>query len=197
MPCRTGQLPYQSAKTPPLYVLRDFSRSAAPSVLRAASLSKLKTIRHFASSGTATKLKAVPKLPDWDINTFRERAFVPRLPALLPQDASRQPPASQSWFTGENKAPFSHVLRYDYLSKYGEAIVPLELTRKDEDTGTDSFERFNAPLSLFLDWMQQQAQQTSNLAPSSPTMSPRLYLAQCQIASLPSSLQSDLPAPSL
>lgn len=140
----------------------------------------------------------MPTLPSWDLHPFRERAFTPKLPVLLPQDVSKQPPASQSWFESMGESPSSRRLKYDYLNRYGDVIVALELTRKNE-AGTETFERFNAPLELFLNWMMQQRQQQAETKPDLPLASPppSLYLAQCQISHLPESLQTDLPTPDL
>jgi Cupin-like domain len=75
--------------------------------------------------------------------------------------------------------------------------VPLELTRTDE-TGTETFERFNGPLRLFLDWMrQQQGRRESRSTSVKPPSPPRLYLAQCPISDLPAQLLADLPTPDL
>lgn len=149
--------------------------------------------RCFACSASLETCQDVPTLPSWDLRTFCERAFVPKIPALLPQDVSNQIPAAQSWLETKGKEQPSRRLRYDYLRSYEDAIVPLELTRKDQ-AGIQIFERFQAPLKLFLDWMQNQAgNHPQDLAASSP----RLYLAQCQISDLPGPLQADLTTPDL
>ena len=147
---------------------------------------------------------AVPSLASWDVQTFRERAFIPELPTLLPQHVSLQPPlpASQSWFDNNDEThSSSRNLNYDYLSKFGDVIVPLELTRKDE-AGKMSFERFDAPFSLFLDWMKQrraeaeaqaQAQPAAQEAQTQPKAQPNLYLAQCPLPTLPAPLLASLP----
>lgn len=150
-------------------------------------------------------LQSVPTLPSWDLDTFRERAFIPKLPALLPPDVSKQPAAFHSWLKTSGQ---SRTLRYDYLRKHEDAIVQLELTRKD-DQGTHTFEHFQAPLKLFLDAMQQQSTATeaeaeakarAEIQPASPTYSSskaHLYLAQSPISELPAPLQADIPIPDL
>lgn len=156
----------------------------------------LSSSRSFTSSPARQTLQFVTTLPNWDLQTFRERAFIPKLPALLPKHVSKQLPASQSWLDTDGKGPTSRTLQYDYLRTYGSAIVPLELTQMNE-AGTETFNRFNAPLQLFLDWMKTQQQEQATEANSSSPSAPRLYLAQCSISDLPPPLQADLPAPSL
>jgi Cupin-like domain len=149
-----------------------------------------RSINRFSARPTHPGVhQPVPTLPSWDLATFRERAFIPKLPALLPYDVSKQPPASQAWLETKSREKCSRSLRYDYLGRHGDAIVPLELTQTNK-AGKDTFERFNAPLKLFLDWMKGQEAQNHHSFP-------RLYLAQCQISDLPVSLQGDLPTPDL
>jgi Cupin-like domain len=143
-----------------------------------------------ASRLYSTELRTVHNLPSWDLTIFRDRAFIPKLPVLLPQDASKEPPASSSWFQSQDGDHSLRNLNYTHLTQFGDAIVPLELTRNHE-AGNATFERFNAPLSLFLDWMRKQ----QNL--KSDSSSSRLYLAQCQISALPKELQDDLPTPEI
>lgn len=152
--------------------------------------------RGHASSAHATRHRKVPTLADWQLTTFREQAFSPQRPALLPPDACHQLPASQLWFTPDNSDPSSHTLNDAYLRPYRDTIVTLELTQLDPQTGTDTFTRFDAPLQLFLDWMQEQQQVQPQQQPRNQT-SPTLYLAQHPLSSLPPALQSNLqPAPS-
>ncbi len=191
MQCRSGQLPHRSWKKFICDTSRGYRQEAsdrAPSV----PFISLDSNRYFAHSAKLEDFQAVTTLPSWDPHPFRQRAFLPKFPALLPQDASKQPPASQSWFETISKEQPLRSLKYDYLSRYGDVIVPLELTRKD-GAGRETFERFTAPLKLFLDWMQQQAAEAR--PPSPASSSPRIYLAQCQISDLPKPLQADLPTP--
>ncbi len=153
--------------------------------------------RYLAHSSTHAGFQTVPTLASWDLFTFQQRAFIPKLPVLLPHDASKQHPASQAWLVRESERASSRTLNFDYLARYGDTRIPLELTQTDS-SGRQTFERFNAPLKLFLDWMQQnQADSSSAPSPLPPPSSPRLYLAQCQISDLPSPLQADLPTPDL
>jgi hypothetical protein len=122
-------------------------------------------------------------------------------PALF-KEAFLDIPAIDRWFkknpleepTGNKWAKVAHSMyRYPqelnttYLEQYGDATVPLELTRSsaNSESRNETFERFEAPLSLLLQHMSAaEAQDT------------RLYLAQHSLADLPAPLQEDLPTPS-
>ena len=191
MQCRLPQAPCLHSEKHILDGLCQPSRAGRTRPVRLTSLSSSKYIAQSARSGG---FKAVSILPSWDVETFRAQAFVPKLPALLLQDVSKQPPAYQSWLQRSGKEQVARSLRHDYLNSHGDVFVPLELTRKD-DAGTERFERFNAPLKLFLDWMQQREAEANSS--SGASSSPHLYLAQCRISDLPSSLRADLPTPDL
>jgi hypothetical protein len=106
-------------------------------------------------------------------------------------------------------------LSHQYLSTYGSTILPYELIIDSKDgyvrdwiqnhgagdgnqglatllsqlleiSDGESFHRFNAPLSFFLQACRS----------SSPSLR-RLYIAQAQITDLPKELQDDLPTPRL
>lgn len=195
MRCGSGKIPQSTLKNPAFYgphIIR-CRNDAVFGRYQSAPIRTLSSNKSFSHPTNLTNFQPIPTLPNWDLQTFRERAFIPKLPALLPEDASEQPPASQSWF---HKPPQPRDLDYDYLRKHaGDCNVPLELTRKNE-TGTQmpSFERFNAPLQLFLDWMRQHSEQQP---PNPQEPQPHLYLAQCSLTSLPQTLLTDLPTPSL
>jgi hypothetical protein len=93
-------------------------------------------------------------------------------------------PAAKKWFTSNGTFRYPSELNKDYLEQYGDAIVPLELTRPSEDSQTQTFDRFEAPLSLLLAHMNAPEPQET-----------RLYLAQHSLADLPEALQVDLPTP--
>ncbi|CAI9633869.1 unnamed protein product [Alternaria burnsii] len=95
-------------------------------------------------------------------------------------------PAVGKWFQKLREYP--QELNTAYLEQYGNAIVPLELTRVSTSGSTQNqtFERFEAPLSLLLQHMSAAETQDTNL-----------YLAQHSLADLPAPLQEDLPTPSL
>jgi hypothetical protein len=163
----------------------------------------------------------------FDVHEFRQKAFIPEKPVLIttktdtssiPSDtllSSSSIPAAVKWFSlGQ---PDQAVLpSQQYLSPFGATILPYELIvdsnkgctkgflneSESQDTGggrqdladilnpllkgssDGAFHRFNAPLSLFL-----QACRLKH--------TPRLYIAQAQIADLPKQLQDDLPTPRL
>lgn len=195
MPCCSPPSPTRYRPIPIFCRPRKWGKhqAAGPS-RRSVFLTGSSSDRGFAYSAALAGFQAVPTLPSWDLHTFRERAVIAELPVLLPNDVSKQPPAFQSWFERDRERPGSRTLRGDYLGRYGGVIVPLELTRKDE-AGKETFERFTAPLKLFVDWMQQQRQRAEETTPTTPTT--RLYLAQCQVSDLPEQLRDDLPQPHL
>jgi hypothetical protein len=95
-------------------------------------------------------------------------------------------PAVEKWFVS-GKFRYPSELNTKYLEQYGDAIVPLEMTRVEAEHGqNESFERFEAPLSLLLQHMSAEEIQDT-----------RLYLAQHSLADLPAPLQEDLPTPSM
>ncbi|KAH6860836.1 cupin-like domain-containing protein [Alternaria rosae] len=123
-------------------------------------------------------------------------------PALF-KEAFQDIPAIGKWFKKDafldvplknrldkhkpNTFGYPQELNTAYLEQYGDAIVPLELTRSSPENtlGNEAFERFEAPLALLLQHMSAaEAQETS------------LYLAQHSLADLPAPLQKDLPTPS-
>lgn len=147
--------------------------------------------RAFRSSSRQLHFEPVPRLPDWDLARFREVAFLTRTPAQLPSEAGFLPTVQQEWFTQEDtdkldgpSPPFS--LNQSFWQKYRTLSVPLELSSTVKD-GTSNFERMQAPLSLFLDWMKTASD-------NSPQ---RLYLAQCQLGDLPKALRKQLPTPQI
>lgn len=82
---------------------------------------------------------------------------------------------------------YPQELNTAYLEQFGDAIVPLELTRASANSNSrnETFERFEAPLSLLLQHMS-----------AAETQDTSLYLAQHSLADLPAPLQEDLPTPS-
>jgi Cupin-like domain len=123
------------------------------------------------------------------IETFRKRCFQPERPGFLPA-SFRQLPACERWFTKNRTSLGSppRALNYEYLKQYAETRVPLELTQRDpQPDARDDFQRFIAPLNLFLEWTRSAAQTSAQC----------LYLAQCQLVDLPAPLREDLPTPTL
>lgn len=99
----------------------------------------------------------------------------------------RDIPAIKKWIKPQLDGTPYDELNSSYLEPYGSTLVPLELTRSQSPSHEpSSFERFHAPLSLLLSYME---------GPQDP--STRLYLAQCPLEDLPSQLRPDLPRPHL
>lgn len=201
MPYRTGRSQYRFLESIAYCSTSTFRGHGATSSSTLSSWRSWSSKRYIVQTANTRKLQSVPTLPSWDLDTFRERAFIPQLPTLLPPDVAKQPPAFQTWLETSGQL---RILRFDYLRRYENAIVRLELTRKD-NKGTETFERFNAPLKLFLDSMQHQsaaveAEAKAEVQPASPSYSfskLQLYLAQSPISDLPEPLQADITVPDL
>ncbi|KAJ5495674.1 Clavaminate synthase-like protein [Penicillium diatomitis] len=177
---------------------------------------KLRTVSYvqkaFVSSSPVQSFRPLEALPTIGVDTFREQYFQPERPAVLPRSHFKSIPAVTKWFKHNDvstteKHRSTARLNTEYLLRYAShALVPLELTRPAEDPGqitskgngsenqrqpsaeTMSFVQFDAPLSLFLEWMQSTETRHHM---------ERIYLAQCQLYNLPSPLQRDLEAPDL
>lgn len=167
--------------------------------------------RAFSSASTKLghRFKPLSTLPTDHTAVFRDAFFAPQKPVVFPHGLFRSIPATSRWFAGNDDGSVSRArLNYDYLDEYGDCHVPLELTRQDAtpqpteatvgDQSMDTFQRFHAPLSLFLDWTR--AAQQSGLGDNSSNSNVhfmRLYLAQCQLLDLPARLRGDFPTPSI
>ena len=134
------------------------------------------------------------------MDTFRESCFVPEVPAILPRPHLSDLPAYTRWFKPTADPDVSR-LNAEYLEQHGgDSFVPLELTQALSEGGTfkgslpdeigsaGGFQRFHAPLSVFLQWMRGAETQPQHT---------RLYLAQCQLLDLPQTLRDDFPTPDL
>ena len=159
--------------------------------------------RSFSTS-TVRPYRTLDALRDPDLDAFRQRHFVPELPAVLPRSHFADLPALKQWFRRDGQSPTAAPqLNVEYLKAHaGDAFVPLELTEiaarpaaantapptPNVAPATVSFRQFHAPLALFLDWM--------HAAEASP-QSAQLYLAQCQLLDLPPILRQDFPTPDL
>ena len=137
----------------------------------------------------------------WQIDSFQHRFFRPQKPAFYPRKIFarlNEFPASTKWIKPYKSAPIeptsnAHELEYDHLQEYGETIVPIERTKWSGDGNAwdvKSFERFEAPLSFFLEWTKQKLADPLNFCPNEG-----LYIAQCSISTLPQGLQDSLPVP--
>jgi hypothetical protein len=171
------------------------------------------TSRRCKSYSTHRGLRTVPTLPDADLDTFRQHAFAPALPALFPQGSFNQLPAITKWFVTINDTP---ALRTAYLARFGSVIVPLEISNNDH------FTRIEQSLSFFLECVQaasstyrpphtsryfssyvpfaraiRRSTQSNAFFSAAPITPPtaRIYLAQAPIADLPQALKDDVPTP--
>lgn len=100
-------------------------------------------------------------------------------------------PARTKWFTPEyTDFRYPSYVNAEYLGQYGDAIVPLEMTRSvgnDNDESSmqkQTFERLDAPLHLLLRHMTATEPQDI-----------QLYLAQHSLSDLAAPLQEDVPTP--
>lgn len=98
----------------------------------------------------------------------------------------------KDYFVHKEKAALSEIrsLNMEYLSQFGDTIVPLERTTIDQFQ-KHMFERFNAPLSLLLEYLTTVGAANGKAAES------MLYLAQHPLSELPQQLQDDLPPPEM
>lgn len=139
-------------------------------------------------------------LRSWDVHDFRQQAFAFGIPAVLPADISDPPSAIEKWFTQE--PDLGHDVHGDefqipqvdesFWSKHSDVIVPLEITRVEDDSSNEaSFNRIEGPLSLLL----ADLRNTNTADHANKTYS--VYLAQYDLRDLPQTLQDDLPTPGL
>ena len=140
---------------------------------------------------TASPWHKVGTLHDGSVETFRQEAFIPSLPIVLPPSQFLEIPALKKWFHHSETQPNSSTLAQEYLGQFRGSIVPLELTRLPSGPATrdtkDTFHRAEAPLGLFLEWTKYANAQTAD----------RLYLAQTSFSVLPKDLRDDLPTPDI
>ena len=158
-----------------------------PSSLRTAHHS-IKLRRSYSSIARWRLLRA---LEDGSLQNFRDKAFIPSKPALLPKAHFIALPSIQKWFHTAEDETGRVALNHSLLSKFGDAIVPLEFTRLSTPSAVnrdeDSFQRAEVPFYIFLEWTKSATVETSE----------RLYLAQASFASLPEALRIDLPTPEI
>ncbi|MCJ1380476.1 hypothetical protein MMC17_003581 [Xylographa soralifera] len=133
-----------------------------------------------SSSSAVPVWRPLTVLPDSSLSTFRDLAFVPSTPALLPPATFKALPAIQKWFHPHSSNADQYDAAHDYLQSFGSATVLLEYS-----SSANKFVRSHAPLSLFLEWLNQSNSETKD----------RLYLAQTSLDDLPQALRRDLPTP--
>lgn len=165
-------------------------------------------------------LRAVPTLPDATVDTFRQHAFEPAVPALLPKEYQLDMPAVTKWFeqtTSRREASLENKLfltmyRIDYLSTWRSASLPMEITNNGE------FVRIENTMGFFLDFVyasdstfrqekqsfygvtagtESSKQRTgANTPPSAhPVSTAKIYIAQASLSDLPRLMRADLPTP--
>lgn len=123
------------------------------------------------------------------LEVFRERFFIPGIPVVLPSGSYSELPAFPKWFCRSQRSSQTSELDQDYLLRFGDPMLPVELTRTlggEQAEPEESFQRFHAPLSFVLAWIRNAGSRTE-----------RIYLAQASVSDLPLELRDDLPVPDL
>ncbi|KAI9845319.1 MAG: hypothetical protein M1837_004941 [Sclerophora amabilis] len=150
------------------------------------------TYRSHSTRSARVGIERLPTLRDGVVDHFRRECFKPELPTTFPRGWFSQLPAVNKWFTKSSSHERSNRLDPDYWNQYGDVQVPLELTRPGpldyKGEHSDTFSRFQAPLSDFLEWS------VSDAHGATPE---RLYLAQATTSDLPQSLRDDIPTPEI
>lgn len=176
-------------------------RSVAQGLLTAPT-KRFKT--HLKKVSKGGKIFATPKCAMTQGQV--EKAFKPGTPLRL-KKMFQDVPAHQKWINevedplldpvgsrpkyhrGSKNRPSSltkTALNTEYLQQFGDMTVPLERSENHPQNGTH-FERFDAPFSLLLGFME---------AKDGPT-NYRLYLAQHSLDDLPEGMRVDLPTPEI
>lgn len=130
------------------------------------------------------------ELQDGNVEAFRRDAFLSPKPVLMPRGHFNALPAIKKWFKLPKEQDQAFELDQLYLEQFRCAMVPLELSRILTSTNQEdrvSFQRSDAPLSIFLQWAGSADSQTQQ----------RLYLAQASLGDLPQRLRDDLATPEL
>ncbi|OAL50658.1 Clavaminate synthase-like protein, partial [Pyrenochaeta sp. DS3sAY3a] len=148
--------------------------------LRTRSASTQLFRRYYSTSLRFSKARQLQCDVELDIESFNANE-----PIVIPNVFSDLP-AIKKWFVPSTTNPGALDLNASYLKPYDMSMVPLELTSASPETHQNSFDQFEAPLSLLIAHMT-----------GPPTPDTRLYLAQHSLHDLPSDLQNDLPTPSL
>nr|OQO22585.1 hypothetical protein B0A51_11848 [Rachicladosporium sp. CCFEE 5018] len=159
-----------------------------------------------------------PTLPNGNIETFRELAFTPSTPYVLPRQHFAHIPAIAKWFTAPTRHDDVASLNTRYLSRFGSSIVPLEITNEG------NFTQIQQSLSFFLECVTaststfvpesssryfssfvpgaraiKRTSSTNDFFSASTLTAPtaRVYLAQASLSDLPQMLRDDVPTPDL
>lgn len=126
---------------------------------------------------------------------FRQIAFKPGIPVLLPKGHFSDLPAISKWFTTSHGTSSLNIA-YLYPLAASTSQAPLEFTPSRSTRAnyrTDGFARRELPLNVFLAYIAKRQR------PRTPRWMWRynVYLAQCPLSLLDSKLQADLPTPRL
>ena len=155
-------------------------------------------------------LRVVPTLPDATLETFRQHAFEPAVPALLPKGCQARIPAMKKWFKQPSGKRRATRLDAQYLQGFGSASLPIEITNNGEfvriqNTLAFFLEFVNASESTYILPLQPYATHTSpatngtghpDSPPSAHTIpTAKIYIAQASLSDLPSAMRADLPTP--
>jgi hypothetical protein len=150
----------------------------------------LSAIRRVSTSALPAVSCIISTVDKLRVDDFRREAFTREEPRLI--TFSTDPyvntaahcsiPAARKWFIFE--AEGCQNLNVPYLEQFKDIVLPYELVSQKGKVSVEeqTFERFHAPLELFL-------------TASRSTPRPKLYIAQAQLLDLPQALRDDLPTP--
>ena len=151
------------------------------------SLGLCSTLKHIRPYTTPSAWSPLKVLADSSVDTLRNEAFTPSVPAILPRGLFLSLPAAQKWFSASEDGESLRV-NDPYLADFGDISVPVEITASTGPLATScSFKRADVPLKLFLAWTKHASTLTTN----------RFYIAQASLTELeiPKRLIDDLPTP--
>lgn len=149
--------------------------------------------KHDGSISTYLRWQPLDRLPDGNMHRFREEAFAPAVPVLMPFGYFNQLPAIRKWFQSPPIQECNEQTHFNgpYMNRFGDAIVPLEFSRSSNcytpRENEECFQRVEAPLKVFLHWVSNATVEDKE----------RIYVAQASFQVLPKILRDDLPTPSL
>jgi hypothetical protein len=151
--------------------------------------------RCYSSKAT----RVVPALSEATLDTFRQHAFEPAVPALLPKGCQAHIPAVTKWFKQPREVGKGVPLDLTYVSKFKGTIVPLEITNNGE------FMRIESNFGFFLEfvnaadstWILPPGQRSDDPSSAQTVPTAKIYIAQASLDDLPKSMQDDLPTPEL
>ncbi|KAF2234820.1 Clavaminate synthase-like protein [Viridothelium virens] len=152
-------------------------------------------LRQFHSKAA----KPLVSLSDGSVEVFREHAFRPAVPAILPKGSLHNLPAVSRWFERDRENGEIWRFNTSYLSPFGKTMVPVEVTQSNKLPSGDLETKFlqqEAHLTDFIEWCEMQAPGPNGTDQRDPGTI-RLYLAQASLSDLPGTLRKDLPTPGI